>query len=171
MLSHTDCACRFLNSSPMGYGYHTDFFNGWEPSILQRTINECHCSSPYGDPSCCVASGMFTIDQNARCFISNIIDEITAGNLSKLSGANPIQVPCYMEYTVTYIPAIMGLVYVSIEEGVVLSGMTEVLVSARTVSGRRKVNGKCLWMESARSKRVPEVVLMVGVLMTIIGLV
>ncbi|KAK0486784.1 hypothetical protein EDD18DRAFT_1057283, partial [Armillaria luteobubalina] len=24
----------FLNSNPMGYSYHTDFFNGWESSIL-----------------------------------------------------------------------------------------------------------------------------------------
>ncbi len=72
----SDDTCRFSNGDPTGYGYHADFFNGWESGVLQKAINECHCN-PYGDPSCCVAAGTFTIDQDARCFVSNTIDEIS----------------------------------------------------------------------------------------------
>ncbi|KAK0477151.1 hypothetical protein EDD18DRAFT_1211617 [Armillaria luteobubalina] len=160
----------FSNGDPTGYGYHADFFNGWESDVLQRAINECNCN-PYGDPSCCVAAGVFTIDQNARCYISNTIDEITTGNLSTLPGANPVQAPCYEEYTATYTPAIVGPVYVSMEEGVVPNGTTEVLVPATTVDGGgRKTDGRCLWSGGVRITRVPEMVLMVGVVMTIMCL-
>ncbi|KAK0477168.1 hypothetical protein EDD18DRAFT_1087950 [Armillaria luteobubalina] len=58
----------FSNGDPMGYGYHTNLFNGWESGILQRAINECHCNL-YGDPLCCVVAGVFTIDQTMRCLI------------------------------------------------------------------------------------------------------
>ncbi|KAK0486751.1 hypothetical protein EDD18DRAFT_1193686 [Armillaria luteobubalina] len=160
----------FSNGDPTGYGYHADFFNGWESGVLQRAINECHCN-PYGDPSCCVAAGVFKIDQNTRCFISNTIDEITTGNLSTLPGANPVQAPCYEEYTATYTPAIVGPVYVSTEEGVVPNGTTEVLVPATTVDGGgMKPDGRCLWSGGARITRVPQVVLLVGVVMTIMSL-
>ncbi len=77
--SGSDDAGRFSNGDPTGYGYHADFFNGWESGVLQKAINECHCN-PYGDPSCCVAAGTFTIDQDARCFVSNTIDEISVSS-------------------------------------------------------------------------------------------
>ncbi|KAK0226894.1 hypothetical protein EDD85DRAFT_855914 [Armillaria nabsnona] len=160
----------FSNGDPTGYGYHADFFNGWESGVLQRAINECHCN-PYGDPSCCVAAGTFTIDQNAQCYVSNTIDEITTGNLTTLPGANPVQAPCYEEYTATYTPAIVGPVYVSTEGGVVPNGTTEVVVPARTVDGGRKPEGTCLWSGGVRGRRVPGVAVMVGVLMTSLGLV
>ncbi|PBK80068.1 hypothetical protein ARMGADRAFT_93478 [Armillaria gallica] len=115
----------FSNGDPTGYGYHAEFFNGWESGVLQRAINECHCN-PYGDPSCCVAAGTFTIDQNAKCYVSNTVDEITTGNLTTLPGANPVQAPCYEDYVATYMPAVVGPVYVSTEEGVVPNGTTEV---------------------------------------------
>ncbi|KAK0481072.1 hypothetical protein EDD18DRAFT_1085525, partial [Armillaria luteobubalina] len=162
---------QFLNGNPTGYSYHTDFSNCWESSVLQKAISKCHCN-PYGDPLCCVAAGMFTIDQNARCFILNTIDEITTGNLSMLPGANPVQAPCYEEYVAMYMPVIVGPVYASTEESVVPNGMTEVVVSARMVDGGgMKPNGRCLWMGGARITRVPEVVLMVGVVMMIMGFV
>ncbi|KAK0448198.1 hypothetical protein EV421DRAFT_1676991, partial [Armillaria borealis] len=134
----------FSNGDPTGYGYHADFFNGWESGVLQKAINECHCN-PYGDPSCCVAAGTFTIDQDARCFVSNTVDEITTGNLTTLPGANPVQAPCYEDYVAAYTPAIVGPVYVTTEEGVVPNGTTEVVVPARTVDvGGRKPAGTCL---------------------------
>ncbi|KAK0481079.1 hypothetical protein EDD18DRAFT_1085518 [Armillaria luteobubalina] len=167
--SRSDKPCRFSNGDPTGYGYHTNFFNGWESGVLQRAINKCHCNL-YGNPSCCIAAGVFTINQNARCFISNFIDEITMGNLSMLPGANPVQVPCYEEYTVIYMPAIVGPVYVSMEEGVVPNGMMEVVVPARMVDGGgRKLDGRCLWTGGARITTVPQVVLMVGVVMAVIS--
>ncbi len=42
----------------MGYSYHTNFFNGWESSVLKNANNKCHCN-PYGDPSCCMAARTF----------------------------------------------------------------------------------------------------------------
>ncbi|SJL01044.1 uncharacterized protein ARMOST_04360 [Armillaria ostoyae] len=161
----------FSNGDPTGYGYHTDFFNGWEYGILQTAINECHCN-PYGDPSCCVAAGTFTINQDARCYVSNTVDEITTGNLTTLPGANPVQAPCYEDYVAAYTPAIVGPVYVSTEEGVVPNGTTEVVVPARTVDvGGRKPAGTCLWTGGATGRGVPWVVVLSGILMTTVGLV
>ncbi|KAK0226858.1 hypothetical protein EDD85DRAFT_777516 [Armillaria nabsnona] len=111
----------FSDGDPTGYRCHADFFNGWESGVLQRAIKECHCN-PYGDLSCCVAAGTFTIDQNAGCYVSNTIDEITTGNLTTLPGANPVQAPYYEEYVATYTPAIVRPMYVLMEEAVVPNG-------------------------------------------------
>ncbi|KAK0192111.1 hypothetical protein F5146DRAFT_1120070 [Armillaria mellea] len=157
----------FSNGDPTGYGYHADFFNGWEPGILQRAIDECHCN-PYGDPSCCVAAGTFTINQTARCFVSNTVDEITTGRLATLPGANPVQAPCYEAYTATYTPAIVGPVYVSTQEGAVPSGETGVVVPARTVDGGGwEPEGTCIWTGGATSRGVPVGVLVVCIFGTI----
>jgi len=51
-----------------------DFANGWEAGILQKALDECNCN-PYGDPTCCVAKGIFTMDQSKRCYVSNTVNE------------------------------------------------------------------------------------------------
>ncbi|KAK0442529.1 uncharacterized protein EV420DRAFT_1077422 [Desarmillaria tabescens] len=153
----------FSNGDPTGYGYHADFFNGWESGVLQKAINECHCN-PYGDPSCCVAAGTFTIDQNARCYISNTVDEITTGNLTTLPGANPVQAPCYEEYIATYTPAIVEPVYVSTKDGVLPNGTTEVVTPASTIAAHQKAAGTCLWTGGAQERRAPIAGLLLGLM-------
>ncbi len=183
---------RFLNGDPTGYSYHVDFFNGWQSRVLQRAINECHFNL-YGDPLCCVAAGTFTINQDTWCYVSNTVDEIstssslpsflplnvcraiaTCRNLTTLPGANPVQVPCYEEYIATYTPAIVGLVYVSTEESTVLSGIMQIVVLARIVDvGGREPVGTCPWTGGGRggTQRIPQVVVLLGVLMMTLGLV
>ncbi|KAL1742256.1 hypothetical protein HDZ31DRAFT_43667 [Schizophyllum fasciatum] len=100
----------FANGDPTGYGYHADFFNGWEPAALKNALDYCHCN-PYGDPSCCVAQGLFTFNQESRCYITDSVDEQTKGNSAALPGANPVQAPCFESYTATSTPAIVGPVY------------------------------------------------------------
>lgn len=65
---------RFANGDPTGYGYHADFFNGWQSGVLQKAIDVCNCN-PYGDPTCCVAAGAFTMNQKEDCYISRTVDE------------------------------------------------------------------------------------------------
>ncbi|KAK0467673.1 hypothetical protein IW261DRAFT_1679987 [Armillaria novae-zelandiae] len=123
-------------------------------------------------PTSLTAGSLVSSVNGATCFILNTGDEITMGNMATLPGTNPIQALCYEEYTATYTPAIVGSKYVSTEEGVVPSGMAEVVVAAGTVDGGGiMADGRCIWSASARgSRRVSEVVVMVGVLMTTIGL-
>ncbi|KAF9055515.1 hypothetical protein BDZ89DRAFT_1176189, partial [Hymenopellis radicata] len=101
----------FANGDPTGYGYHADFFNGWEPGVLQKAINVCNCN-PYGDPTCCVAAGAFTMDSKKQCYISNTVDEQALGNLSVLPGANPVQAPCFETYYPDFTPSLLDPVYV-----------------------------------------------------------
>ncbi len=97
---------------------------------------------------------------------------VATGNLTTLPGANPVQAPCYEEYVAAYTPAIVGPVYVSTEEGVVPNGTTEIVVPARTVDvGGRKPEGTCLWSGGAGGREVHGIVLLIGVLMTTLGLV
>ncbi|TRM61855.1 hypothetical protein BD626DRAFT_405212 [Schizophyllum amplum] len=101
----------FANGDPTGYGYHADFVNGWDPTALRNTLDKCHCD-PYGDPSCCAGQGLFTFDQDTKCYITDSIEEQTKGNLDTLPGANPVQAPCYEAYIPTSTPAVVGPVYV-----------------------------------------------------------
>jgi len=106
----------------------TDFANGWEPGVLQRAVDECHCN-PYGDPSCCVAQGIFSFQQDEHCYVTDTVVEnsthfslcmigtqlkfsIAKGLLDRLPGENPVQAPCYEEYPVTSTPAIISPTYV-----------------------------------------------------------
>ncbi|KAF5376102.1 hypothetical protein D9615_007741 [Tricholomella constricta] len=107
----------FSNGDPKGYSYlagkpiEVDFINGWEPEVLQRAVNECNCN-PYGDPSCCAAKGIFTIDQHTNCFITNTFDEATTGTLASLPGNNPVQADCYETYIDTSTPGVLSPVFV-----------------------------------------------------------
>ncbi|KAI5899816.1 uncharacterized protein SCHCODRAFT_01083620, partial [Schizophyllum commune H4-8] len=100
----------FSNGDPTGYGYHADFVNGWEPFALKNALDYCHCN-PYGDPSCCVAQGLFTFDQEAKCYSTDSVEEKVKGTLDTLPGANPVQAPCYEDYVATATPAIVAPVY------------------------------------------------------------
>ncbi|PFH51087.1 hypothetical protein AMATHDRAFT_143448 [Amanita thiersii Skay4041] len=73
-----------------GYGYHADFLNGWEPGVLQKAVDNCHCDQ-YGDPSCCAQQGIFDLNHGQSCRITRSIDEQTTGTLGHLPGNNPVQ--------------------------------------------------------------------------------
>jgi len=73
----------------------TDFFNGWQPGVLQKVVDNCHCN-PFGDvrrllflsswdifltpssldqPTCCANQGIFTINKDTNCKITKAWDE------------------------------------------------------------------------------------------------
>jgi len=108
----------FSNGDPTGYGYHADFIDGWQPGVLQGAVDGCTCNM-YGDPTCCVQKGLFTMDKDKKCFITNTVDEQVTGTLPKLPGNNPVQGagPNAKVYAPTSIPALLAPVYVYHTEG------------------------------------------------------
>ncbi|KAK1215028.1 hypothetical protein PQX77_022378 [Marasmius sp. AFHP31] len=79
----------FANGDPTGYGYHGDFFNGWDKGVLQKAVDTCHCD-PNGSLDCCAQQGVFTLNKDRKCKITKEVDEITTGTLPKLPGSNPV---------------------------------------------------------------------------------
>lgn len=80
----------FSMGDPTGYGFHADFFNGWEPGVLQNAVDKCHCNQ-FGDPTCCADQGIFSLVKGQKCQIPKTIDEPTTGTLAKLPGNNPVR--------------------------------------------------------------------------------
>ncbi|KAF9048853.1 hypothetical protein BJ165DRAFT_1064232 [Panaeolus papilionaceus] len=80
----------YAHGDPTGYGYHADFFNGWDDGVLQRAVDGCTCNGG-GDPQCCADKGIFTLRKGEKCFITPSLDEPTTGTLDKLPGNNPVQ--------------------------------------------------------------------------------
>ncbi|THV02678.1 hypothetical protein K435DRAFT_775460, partial [Dendrothele bispora CBS 962.96] len=146
----------FSNGDPTGYGYHADFFNGWNPAVLQHALTSCTCN-PYGDPTCCAAQGIFTLNQSSQCYISNTIDEKVFGNISTLPGANPVQAPCYEDYVASETPAILEPVYTyTTMEGTMLPSGT-VATPAVTVDVTQKAAGTCIWTGSSMKTKTSSV--------------
>ncbi|XP_006458990.1 hypothetical protein AGABI2DRAFT_191081 [Agaricus bisporus var. bisporus H97] len=80
----------YSHGDPTGYGYHADFFNGWDKGVLQNAVDKCHCNI-YGDPTCCVDQGIFHMNKGQTCRITKSINEATTGTIPKLPGNNPVQ--------------------------------------------------------------------------------
>ncbi|CAK5263549.1 unnamed protein product [Mycena citricolor] len=74
---------------PTGYGYHADFMMGWQPNVLQRVVDECHCNE-FGDPTCCSNAGIFNFVKGGNCRITKGVNEVTTGVLATLPGNNPV---------------------------------------------------------------------------------
>ncbi|KAL1668487.1 hypothetical protein GGF50DRAFT_124038 [Schizophyllum commune] len=144
----------FSNGDPTGYGYHADFVNGWEPAALKNALDYCHCN-PYGDPSCCVAQGLFTFDQEAKCYITDSVEEKVKGTLDRLPGANPVQAPCYEDYVATSTPAIVAPVYAydgaenpvytAVDGAKVARPTVTVAHAARSASVAQAAQGTCIY--------------------------
>lgn len=82
----------FAHGDDTGYGYHGDFYMGWKEGVLQNVIDKCSCTSKaFGDPTCCASQGVYTINKNTNCHITNTWDEQTTGTVPKLPGNNPVQ--------------------------------------------------------------------------------
>ena len=80
----------FAQGDGTGYGFHADFFNGWDKGVLQKAVDGCNCN-PYGDFTCCVDKGIFTKKkEGTHCRITPAIDERTTGVLNALPGGNKV---------------------------------------------------------------------------------
>jgi len=145
----------FSNGDPTGYGYHAYFINGWEPSVLERALNECHCN-PYGDPTCCAAQQIFTMNSTSKCYITDTVDEATTGTLAVLPGNNPVQAGCYEEYIDQSTPALLAPVFVY--NGTTPPARGNVSVPATTSAVAETAKGTCITKAGAVSCRPKYVV-------------
>jgi hypothetical protein len=80
----------FSNGDPTGYGYHGDFLNGWDVSVLQRVISECNDPAAQGVLEKCAAISTFTGAQQSVCRLPQQINEKVTGFLTALPGCNPV---------------------------------------------------------------------------------
>ncbi|GAA6026743.1 hypothetical protein JCM8097_005827 [Rhodosporidiobolus ruineniae] len=69
-----------------GYGYHGDFFNGWDGAVLQEAINTC--TSPSGVIEECAVFDLYS--STDMCRRSPDVDEVVLGTLAALPGCNPV---------------------------------------------------------------------------------
>ncbi|KAJ3917915.1 WSC domain-containing protein [Lentinula edodes] len=105
----------FSYGDPTGYGYHADFYNGWESGVLQNVLDKCACTSAgFGDATCCGDLGVFTLDTSGTCAITSIVDEQVLGTVDQLPGNNPVQYgpEDATIHAATSIPAILSPAYV-----------------------------------------------------------
>ncbi|KAJ6630107.1 hypothetical protein B0H10DRAFT_1775195 [Mycena sp. CBHHK59/15] len=127
---------------PTGYGYHADFFNGWDEGVLQKALDGCNCN-PYGDATCCVNQGIFGMNTTSTCYITNTVDEQSdAGNARDSAGNNPIQAPCYQEYVDPVTPPILSPVYVY--NGSAGAPTGTVATPAQTADVAQTADGRCI---------------------------
>lgn len=103
----------FSHGDRTGYGYHADFANGWKEGVLQKVVDNCHCND-FGDAQCCADQGLFTLNKDGNCRITDSVDEQTLGTLNKLPGNNPVQEEGIRAtaFTDSITPAIISPVYV-----------------------------------------------------------
>ncbi|KAH6373254.1 hypothetical protein HBI34_087410 [Parastagonospora nodorum] len=76
----------FANGDATGYGFHGDFFNGWDVPVLQKAIDTCTDAS--GSVEKCAVLTQFTGAETQACSIPTTVKETIDGNLSKLPGCN-----------------------------------------------------------------------------------
>lgn len=142
----------FANGDPTGYGFHADFFNGWDAGALQKAIDECNCNQ-FGDPKCCAEKGVFTFDQSDKCYITNAVDEQALGLLQdKLPGPNPIQRDCYEEYQDNQIPSLLSPVYVHNGTNLEPTDTVTSRTPSQTFNVVQRAAGTCVVGSAARSR-------------------
>lgn len=78
----------FSNGDPTGYGFHGDFFNGWNVSALQEATDTCLNDS--GQPSDCPVFDFFSDADSQGCLVAPTVQETVTGTLDQLPGCNPI---------------------------------------------------------------------------------
>ncbi|GAA5843521.1 hypothetical protein JCM11251_001644 [Rhodosporidiobolus azoricus] len=69
-----------------GYGYHGDFFNGWDRGVLQEAIDTC--TSDTGVIEYCKVFDLY--ESGHTCRKTPDIDEVVLGTLPALPGCNPV---------------------------------------------------------------------------------
>ncbi|KAI5479939.1 DUF1996 domain containing protein [Pseudohyphozyma bogoriensis] len=83
---------------PVGYGYHGDFLNGWDNSVLQKAVDTC--TDPSGVIELCPVFELTNKTTDPVCALTSAFDEQVQGTLSKLPGCNPIT-PSNVTYVTT----------------------------------------------------------------------
>lgn len=78
----------FSNGDATGYGYHGDFVNGWDVSVLQRAIDECTDDS--GLVERCPVVTQYTGEETQACRLAEDVNEVIDGHLDQLPGCNPV---------------------------------------------------------------------------------
>ncbi|KAF1941766.1 WSC-domain-containing protein [Clathrospora elynae] len=78
----------FANGDATGYGYHGDFFNGWDVPVLQNAIDTCTDDS--GQVEKCAAVTMYTPQECNNCKLPTTVNETVDGLLNALPGCNPV---------------------------------------------------------------------------------
>ncbi|BGP53646.1 hypothetical protein JCM8202_003584 [Rhodotorula sphaerocarpa] len=71
---------------PTGYGWHGDFFNGWDRPVLQKAIDTC--TDPSGIIEKCDVFDLY--DYSHQCHTTPAVDEDVLGTLASLPGNNPV---------------------------------------------------------------------------------
>lgn len=94
-LIKTEAGGRFLLSmgDPTGYGMHADFFNGWEPDVLQAAVNTCVANdNSSGDLLECPALLASQVDNAAYICPPKapVVQETITGILPALPGCNKV---------------------------------------------------------------------------------
>jgi len=92
----------YSNSDPTGFGWHGDFYNGWNVPILQSAIDDCNTPTNSeqmaGDTAACPYLTVNSATVAGECQIANV--EVVepngiGGPLAALPGCNPLQYgPC-----------------------------------------------------------------------------
>ena len=78
----------FAQGDATGYGFHGDFFNGWDVDVLQNAIDICTDDS--GQVEKCPAVTMFTNQECNDCKLPTSVNEQVSGKLATLPGCNPV---------------------------------------------------------------------------------
>ncbi|KAE9401313.1 hypothetical protein BT96DRAFT_992198 [Gymnopus androsaceus JB14] len=122
---------------PFGYGYHADFYNGWDSGVLQNVLNKCACTSAgFGDATCCGDLGVFTLNTSGSCNLTPVVDEKVTGTMPHLPGNNPVQYgpKDATIYAATSVPAIVSPVYAYTGASPTATG--SIVTSAYVIAGR-----------------------------------
>ncbi|KAF2084619.1 WSC-domain-containing protein [Saccharata proteae CBS 121410] len=80
----------FANGDPTGYGFHGDFINGWNVTVLQKAIETCTDSTGGVIEDTCLVLTQFTADECKACQLAPRINETVTGTLEKLPGCNEL---------------------------------------------------------------------------------
>ncbi|KAI0207010.1 WSC domain-containing protein [Astrocystis sublimbata] len=78
----------FSTGDSEGYGYHSDFLNGWDIPTLQKAINECNAAS--GVIEECAVFKLREDDDMKSCKVFPRVHEAVSGVLPALPGCNPV---------------------------------------------------------------------------------
>ncbi|PNS16603.1 WSC domain-containing protein 2 [Sphaceloma murrayae] len=80
----------FAQGDATGYGFHGDFLNGWDVSLLQKAVDSCRNLS--GEITDCAALTPYLQSGSvqSQCTIPDSVGEDVTGPFDKLPGCNPI---------------------------------------------------------------------------------
>lgn len=73
---------------PTGYGFHGDFINGWDVSLLQKAVDTC--TSDSGRVEDCPVFQLYPDSTAEGCKIASQINEPIQGPMDALPGCNPV---------------------------------------------------------------------------------